>query len=537
MLTQVQAASSIRTVSLLIFAISLILFAGCPSGNPKQRIEPLTLVPAVPSATAGGFFRYLSYRKHFGPDHTEVLPFPDDAYTSRYSWPKHPPRLTIPYPDGSLKEHWTYSHPSQGYTFVHSGGRRRVQFVLLSLGEADVPGTGREVSKTYQIWYRHSFDSGQTFTGFRPLIQSGSEYSPFHPIRGVYVGTNSYGFAGNTLIQEAQNGDILLPIYSWPLEPGTRRVYVPRHRVTSYSVAMVARGEWVEQSKEYVWEIGDPTSLPDTLSTRGIDESAVQELNSQGKCLLVGRGSNQGARLGETIPGHYWVFKSEDGCKTWVGPPKPLALDGQPFFAPAAAPLLVRSTATNDVFFMGAYTRSNPTGNLPRDKVIVSKVDPETLSLIKDSTQIVDQRDEFDGDYVDLICCNHYYRQPDGSLFLYYRRYHSRASSAAPLNWMVLKFGAMTNSETKLRLGMENGVPTISWDLEKPDTENVEKTLVLVRGSHTDGLWEINSENTGIAQSVPLARLPPNQEVEIKVQSIFRNGTIGMSRTTTTGAK
>ena len=519
----------VRVVSsfLLIFPISMILLVGCTSGNPKQRIKPL-MQPAVPSATGGGFFRYLSYRKHFGPDHIGVLPFPAEVYASRYSWPQLPPRLTIPYPNSSPKEYWTNSHPSQGWTFVHSGERRRVQFVLLSLGQADVPGTGREVSKTYQIWYRHSFDSGQTFTGFRPLIQSGSEYSPFHPIRGVYVGINSYGFAGNTLIEEARNGDILLPIYSWPLEPGTRRAYNPRHRVTSYSVAMVARGKWNEQSKEYGWEISDPTSLPDTLSTRGVDESAVQELNSRGKCFLIGRGSNQGARLGRTIPGHYWVFRSEDGCKTWVGRPKPLALDGQPFFAPAAPPLLVRSKATNDVFFLGAYSRSNPTGNLPRDRVIVSKVNLQTLSLIKDSTQIVDQRDEFDGEYVDLICCNNYYRQPDGSLFLYNRRNHSRTPAESPLNWMLLKFGVVTPSVQNLRVSVENGVPTLSWNLEKPD-QNVEKTLVLVRGLHTDGLWEIDSENTGVTQSVPLARLPLNQEVEIKLQSISPNGTIRMS--------
>jgi hypothetical protein len=173
---------------------------------------------------------------------------------------------------------------------------------------------------------------------------------------------------------------------------------------------------------------------------------------------------------------------------------------------------------------------------LPRDKVIVSKVNLESLSLIKDFTQIVDQCDEFDGDYIDLICCNHYYRQPDGSLFWYYRRYHNQASTEAPLNWMLLKFGAVTNSETKLRFGMANGVPVISWDPEKSDAQNVEKTLVLVRGVHTDGLWEINGENPGMPQSVPLARLPANQELEIKIQSILRSGTIRMSPSITSGA-
>lgn len=101
---------------------------------------------------------------------------------------------------------------------------------------------------------------------------------------------------------------------------------------------------------------------------------------------------------------------------------------------------------------------------------------------------------------------------------------------------MLLKFGVVTNSETKLKLGIENGVPTISWDLEKPDAQNVEKTLVLVRGSHTDGLWEINSEITGIAQSIPLTRLPPNHEVQIKLQSISRNGTLRMSPSIRNGA-
>jgi len=482
-----------------------------------------------------------SHRKHvFGSDGIDPnasLP----VQHSRYSFPTAPATLSIP----SLRRNkkWTMevsTHDSAGYAFVDSTGQRYLQFALLTLGNAEAAGG----LHTAQTWYRLSKDGGKTFSQFKQVIARGTEFSAFHPLPGVRIGTNGYQFPGNSLIVASNDEqDVLLPLEITPLDSDGNRIR-PHVRVTTYSEVRILRGHWRSDGSDLDWELGQPAQVAMSQSTRGLDETAIVELSDKGRCLIVSRGSNQNAP-DPVPPGHYWLFESRDGCRTWAGPGKPLGWDdGSTYYAPAAPPFLYEKS-DHRALFIGAHSDTNSKGNLPRTRVVAAELDPDSLTLIKRSAVIIDEQDRFDTPSVDLIFSNFWYLPRKDTLFYYMRRADSgyciggddcagRATSLPgkppfPRNWHLLKpMPASDGSQFTI-----SADPTVINGLQWHSVPDARKLLIYARNPAKQNFWQLNGEVAGGATSYALQALPMGRAVTVNVFAVLADDKLSSSNRVT----
>jgi len=464
----------------------------------------------------------LSYRKHVaGNDGIPVQSVPTQYF--RYSFPSASGTLQVTCPSQTTMLVGTTNNA--GYTWVDSTGTRYLQIALLTNGTPDTPGQP-DVSPTAQTWYRTSNDGGHTFSNFKQVIAGGAGFTACHPVPGVTIGKNGYQFPGNSLIVGSnQEQDVLIPLVIIPPLDANGNPVQPQHSVTSYADVQILRGHWRSDGSDIDWEAGQPAQVTETQSTRGVDETAIVEMATNGHCAIVSRGSNQAV---PSIPSHYWLFESLDGCRTWVGPGTALSWDdGSIYYAPAAPPFLSKNR--NDrILFLGANTDANPSGNCPRTRVVAAELDLKQLKLRKRSAVIVDEKDAYDSNNVDLIYSNRYYPQSSGAIFYYTRRLDpgtgSSSCSAAtesgfPTNWHLLNPFPLPAKH--FAISQDSGVPNqVDW----PAQPTVQKFLVYARNPSEQGFWQLNGEvDAGSATSYVLHSLPAGA-VEV---SVFAQGTDG----------
>jgi hypothetical protein len=276
--------------------------------------------------------------------------------------------------------------------------RRYVQFA--SLVKNVVDNGDPEPFHDEKVYVRKSMDGGHTFdsgTLFTPLRIQGRENNDFEPLNGMRVNTNGARVPGTAFIGKSFDDAILAPITI--TDPSFTNV-------TSYSDAYVLRGTW--SGGDLTWTQSATAHVPATYSTRGADEPTVLALDAT-RCIMVVRGSNEyrypnsDVYWNANIAGHYWLFQSNDGCRTWTsGPTRWGYSDGTPFFAPAANSTLYRLPGSNRVYWMGAISASNSEGNWPRTTLITAEVDTQNLGIIKDTVTIMDRMGPGDTDRVQL---------------------------------------------------------------------------------------------------------------------------------------
>jgi len=197
----------------------------------------------------------------------------------------------------------TWSAPTRMDTFkpVAGGTHRRgirqvyadpetgilISMILQGTLPTDNPLEGM---KHWTLRYGLSRDGGHSFYHEVPVIQRGKEYTPEHPLEGVWLGRNSAMIGDTTCTPiRLRTGEILQPIQITPIGPDGE-YYNPGGGYT-YHDAAVLIARWNEAGT-LDWDLSARVKGDPARSTRGMLEPTIAE-RPDGRILMVMRGSNQ----------------------------------------------------------------------------------------------------------------------------------------------------------------------------------------------------------------------------------------------------
>jgi hypothetical protein len=326
------------------------------------------------------------------------------------------------------------------------------------------------------------------------------------------------GFIGSSV-----GGDVLLPI--------TITDGINHQNITSFSDAYVVRGKWNAAGTDLTWTQSAVAAVPAAWSTRGADEPAILDVDSTGKCMIVVRGSNQSnvrdpEQLSKHIAGHYWLFQSMDGCRTWSGPPTRWGYsDGTPFFSPAANSILFRSPRNNRVYWIGHISASNSDGNWPRTTLIAAEVDLQNPGIIKDTVTVVDKAD-FGRDDTDLVHINNgqLAMQVGGSAFVYLpRQDFGCADCSHEYSWYEIDVATVGSVQLSVAPGASLS-HALSWSSSATDVVKWHVRRRYLSGAPLSDLWVEVGDLPGEAGSTTIAGYEAWQEAEYEVVAERSNG-------------
>lgn len=288
-------------------------------------------------------------------------------------------RTKLPHPDGTLRR-----HPRFGMADPETGCY--LDFMTEGVLPNDEPLEGL---KNWYLRYRVSEDGGRTWSVDERLIQEGEEYTPEHPIEGVWTGKNCFMIGDKTCCPiGSQQGTILMPVQITPTGPDGE-YHNPGGGYT-YHESAVLIGTWTSDN-DIEWEVSERVANDPELSTRGCLEPTIAQF-PDGRILMVMRGSNGGSKDPDCeMPGRKWYSISEDDGRTW-SPVQPWGYsDGSLFYSPSSCSQLL-SHSNGRVYWLGNISPGNPCANGPRYPMVVGEVDPESLRLIRDAVTLVDDR-------------------------------------------------------------------------------------------------------------------------------------------------
>ncbi len=283
--------------------------------------------------------------------------------------------------------------------------------------------------REWSVYYRASEDGGMTWYLDEEVIQSGKEFGPTHPVRGVHTGHNSVmiGDLASRPIYLA-NGTLLLPLVISLVGPAGN-YYNPGGGYTYGGVA-VLRGRWAADGRHMDWEeLSQLVEVDPNLSTRGMDEPTLAELPG-GRLMMVMRGSNDKK---PELPGRRWVAYSDDQGRSWTKPVPWTYMTGETFFSPASSSQLL-AHSSGRIFWMGNITPANPSGNGPRYPFIIGEVDRRSGLLDKGSIRIIDDRHPDDGALLALSSPSSREDRESGEIVLNMTRWGAH-SVGATYNW------------------------------------------------------------------------------------------------------
>lgn len=239
--------------------------------------------------------------------------------------------------------------------------------------------------------YRFSFDGGRTWTETKYLIQHGEEYDRNHWADGITYGQRMGAFLGTGMIKLTSE-KWLLPYQTAPLDESGKDFYNP-HGAYGFFNTGVFIGTWNEAGDDLIWEKGQERTIDADLSSRGLTEPGIVQLRD-GRIVMTMRGSNSKI---EHRKGVKWVSVSEDEGRTWATPWELTFDDGSTMYSPASMNKLLRYS-NGRIYWAGNIVPENPAGNMPRYPFQVAELDEETLTIQKDTVQIVADKEEGDPD-------------------------------------------------------------------------------------------------------------------------------------------
>ncbi|MFH1007973.1 MAG: sialidase family protein [Candidatus Latescibacterota bacterium] len=242
-----------------------------------------------------------------------------------------------------------------------------------------------DVGKLTRIFMRISTDGGETFGEPEQVIQNGFDRENW--AREVVYGRNCecISFCAPTQTRE---GQIVLPTSRTPLDYSTDNPYLVPVEAGCFF------GKWKEGRLE--WEMSQMVKIDPALSSRGLDEPTVAELDD-GSLLMILRGSNMGI---PHKPGYRWHAISKDMGMSWSAV-SPLGFHtGEPFFSPATGSRLIRSSRNGKLYWIGNILKENPDGNRPRYPLHIAQVDEEKIAVIKETVPVVEDVQEGDSPWV-----------------------------------------------------------------------------------------------------------------------------------------
>lgn len=273
------------------------------------------------------------------------------------------------------------------FAFLMDPQRGRViRFYNLSL----YPGFDQHtvsVGRFTTIQIEVSDDKGKTFSAPEQLIIHGGTAKAWAP--DVEFECNSIVISFCQPIID-RRGRIILPAYWRPV--------LVEGAVKPFPMEAVCIFGETDESAKISWSIGNRVAVDRNLSSRGLGEPTISELQS-GRLLMICRGSNASIK---EIPARKWMTFSDDGGLNWKGP-EPLGFDtGELFFSPATGSRLIRSSQNGKLYWIGNIVPENPEGNRPRYPLCIAEVDEQSLSLRKKTLEPIDTRNPDDTSQVQL---------------------------------------------------------------------------------------------------------------------------------------
>jgi hypothetical protein len=310
-------------------------------------------------------------------------------------------------------------------------GRVMVQIGMTAEIEASSPNDS-------SMWYRVSSDGGEIFSSFKPMIQTGR--TAMSPFPGIKLGVNGI-WASVATLTELSNGTLLVPVSYWPLD-GRGLPTIPSYP-TSYSVNAVLIGSWNSTKTDLSWRLSDRTMISEQLSTRGLIEPAVIELRDQpGRVLMISRGSNIHR---PDLPSRKWKSVSNDYGMTWSAP-SPFCYDTSAcFYSPSSSSDLVRGP-NGRIYWIGNIAGNNPSGNEPRNILVMSEVDEVKLALKLGTLTYLDSPSyQYDTQQVQIQGVSTYLDSASSSFVIYHRRLDPGLpppynAQNPPINWYRITF-------------------------------------------------------------------------------------------------
>lgn len=250
----------------------------------------------------------------------------------------------------------------------------------------------------YFIRYRTSPDGGLHYDVDEQAVQQG-DYTTDHPFAGVWIGRNAMmlGDRGSEPIR-TRSGRVLVPVQVTPLGPDGE-AHNPGGGYTFHDAAVLL-GRWCDDGR-ITWDLSDMVHGDPAHSTRGWIEPTIAQLPDD-RIMMVLRGSND---VEPHLPGRKWLSVSQDEGDTWTAPRPWTYDDGEPFFSPSSMSQLLWHSSGR-LLWLGNILPQNPSGNYPRYPLVIAEVDPEHMTLRRDSLFVVDDRKP--GESMNMTLSNFY---------------------------------------------------------------------------------------------------------------------------------
>jgi len=246
--------------------------------------------------------------------------------------------------------------------------------------------------------YRFSFDGGRTWTKTEYLVQDGAGYDHDNYAEGIVYGKRMADYPGTGMIKLA-SGRWLMPYQTSPLDETGQQFYNP-HGAYGFFNTGVFIGTWNGSADDLVWEKGQELTISADLSSRGLTEPGLVQLRDN-RIVMTMRGSNSKI---DDRKGVKWISVSEDEGRTWTNPKELTFDDGSTMYSPASMNRLIRHS-NGRIYWSGNIVPRNPAGNMPRYPLQVAELDEETLTIRKDTVQVIADKEE--GDYEDIQFSNY----------------------------------------------------------------------------------------------------------------------------------
>ncbi len=282
-------------------------------------------------------------------------------------------------------------------------------------------------------FYRLSTDVGRTWTDLRQLTyEKGPAFNPTNWAAPGFLRANQ-GAVGSTILSLA-DGRVAIPV-SVPVryeEDDVDKQVCARVPWMDAEKGFVSGvlcffGTWNAQKKDFDWTHSEPVSVRRYVSTRGLLEPALAQLDD-GALLLEMRGGND--RLDPTTyPGRRWISQSRDGGKTWSTVTDLRYDGGEPFYSPSAFSRMLRSSKTKKLYWVGNICAQPPKGNSPRFPLYIAEIDERNIALKKSTLTIIDDRGPTDTSELQLSNFSLVENRETKDLELFLTRYGERADS------------------------------------------------------------------------------------------------------------
>ena len=253
-------------------------------------------------------------------------------------------------------------------------------------------------------YYRLSFDDGKTWGELRQFkYEEGPVFNPSNWGNPEFLTTNEM-YIGS--IAALKNGNIIVSATIPVLYDDAEDLKYPSIFPNNYREGCVAGaicfiGRWNSKKMDYDWKKSNTVFLPRRISSRGLVELDLSELEN-GNLLLIMRGSNSGLDVSKS-PGRKWFSVSKDGGLTWSDVQDMRFDNGEQFYSPASISKTIRSSKTGKLYWVGNITEVPVDGNSPRYPLQIVEIDEQVPSFKKETLTVIDDRDpEKDSEFLQL---------------------------------------------------------------------------------------------------------------------------------------